>query len=95
MLLVSSTSAWELCIKHKLGRLEGAANVLDDFGSHLQRLRADVLTITPDHAIRAGTLPLHHRDPFDRMLVAQAQLERVALVTNDERIAHYEVDVVW
>ena len=84
VLLVSSASAWELSIKHQLGKLTSASEVLADFSGHLKRLRADVLIITPDHALRAGTLPTHHRDPFDRMLVAQAQLEGVAVVTNDE-----------
>lgn len=95
VVLVSSASAWELSIKHKLGKLSSASRVLENFTSHLKRLQADVLTITPEHAITAGALPLHHRDPFDRMLVAQAQLEGVAIVTNDELIAQYQVEGVW
>ena len=95
VVLVSSASAWELSIKHKLGKLSSASGVLENFTSHLKRLQADVLTITPEHAITAGALPLHHRDPFDRMLVAQAQLEGVAIVTNDELIAQYQVEGVW
>lgn len=94
-LLVSSASAWELSIKHNLGRLGSATAVLDDFVGHLKRLRADVLNITPEHAIKAGALPLHHRDPFDRMLIAQSQLERVAIVTNDPLIAQYQVELEW
>ena len=95
VLLVSSASAWELSIKHQLGKLTSASGVLADFPSHLKRLRADVLVITPEHALRAGALPLHHRDPFDRMLVAQAQLEGVAVVTNDEAFSSYDVEVLW
>ena len=95
VLLVSSASAWELSIKHKLGKLTSASGVLADFSGHLKRLQANVLTITPDHALVAGGLPLHHRDPFDRMLIAQAQAEGVAVVTNDQMFTNYEVDIVW
>ncbi len=95
VLLVSSASAWELSIKHKLGKLTSASAVLEDFPSHLKRLRATVLPISPEHALAAGALPLHHRDPFDRMLVAQAQHEHVAVVTNDELFDDYEVTVLW
>jgi PIN domain nuclease of toxin-antitoxin system len=84
-----------LSIKHKLGKLGSAAGVLENFAGHLKRLQADVLPITPEHAIRAGALPLHHRDPFDRMLVAQAQLEGIAIVTSDDLIAQYQVEVLW
>ena len=95
VVLVSSASAWELSIKHQLGKLTSASEVLADFRGHLKRLRADVLVITPEHAIKAGALPTHHRDPFDRMLVAQAQLEGVPVVTNDEAFSHYDVEVLW
>lgn len=54
-----------------------------------------MLVITPEHALKAGALPLHHRDPFDRMLVAQAQHEGVAVITNDEVLSSYAVEVVW
>ena len=94
-LLVSSVSAWEVAIKYALGKLEGAENVVTDFSAHLERLQADVLVITPEHALRAGSLPQHHRDPFDRMLIAQAQLERLPLVTSDALFSSYEVEVVW
>ncbi len=94
-LLVSSASAWEVSIKHHLGKLEGAEAVVRDFSGHLKRLQADVLTITPEHALAAGALPLHHRDPFDRMLIAQARLERLPLVSSDGAFAAYDVEVVW
>ncbi len=94
-LLVSSVSAWEIAIKHALGKLGGAEQVVAGFGSHLERLQADVLVITPEHALRAGALPRHHRDPFDRMLIAQAQLEHLPIVTSDALFASYEVEIVW
>ena len=95
VVLVSSASAWELSIKHQLGKLTSASEVLANFRGHLKRLRADVLVITLEHALRAGTLPTHHHDPFDRMLVAQAQLEEVPVVTNDEAFSSYDVEVLW
>ena len=95
VLLVSSASAWELSIKHKLGKLTSASRVLADFTGHLKRLQANVLLITPDHALAAGSLPLHHRDPFDRMLIAQAQLEDVPVVTSDDAFDSYEIEVLW
>lgn len=95
VLLVSSASAWELSIKHKLGKLTSASGVLADFSGNLKRLQANTLLITPDHALAAGALPLHHRDPFDRMLIAQAQHEDVPVVTNDGRFDGYEVEVLW
>lgn len=95
VLLVSSASAWELSIKHKLGKLASASGVLQDFPGYLKRLQASVLTITPEHALKAGALPLHHRDPFDRMLVAQAQYEGVPVVTSDKVFSSYEVEVLW
>ncbi len=95
VVLVSSASAWELSIKHKLGKLTSASGVLQNFPGYLKRLQANVLAIIPEHALRAGALPLHHRDPFDRMLIAQAQHERVPVLTNDEVFASYEVEVLW
>ena len=92
---VSSVSAWELSIKHALGKLAGAEGVLAGFSGHLAELQAGVLVITPEHALTAGALPPHHRDPFDRMLVAQAQTEGLALVSSDRAFDAYEVLVVW
>jgi len=94
-LFVSSASAWELSIKHALGKLEGAEAVLEDFSGHLERLQAEVLTITLPHALKAGALPRHHRDPFDRMLIAQTGLERLTLISSDEAFDRYDVRVLW
>ena len=94
-LLVSSASAWEVSIKHHLGKLQGAEAVLHDFSGHLKRLKADMLAISLEHVLAAGGLPRHHRDPFDRMLIAQARLERVVLISSDDAFAAYDVEVVW
>lgn len=88
-LLVSAVSAWEMSIKFYQGRLPSAAPLLGHFPGVAARLGAEVLNITPAHAIRAGGLDWAHRDPFNRMLVAQALEEGLRLVTLDEHVTRY------
>ncbi len=82
-LLVSAASAWEISVKTRRGRLPGGERLLNSWQRSLLELRADPLGIDHDDAIRAGGLPWAHRDPFDRMLVAQAARLNVPLVTRD------------
>jgi PIN domain nuclease of toxin-antitoxin system len=89
--LVSVASAWEIAIKHALGRLKFP---LDRFDEILQRMGFDALPIGLGHAIAAGRLPRHHDDPFDRMLIAQAQNEGLTLVSTDRAITRYDVPVL-
>ena len=84
-LLLSAATAWELSIKHHLGKLPEAEPLLA-FTDVARQLGADVLSISAAHAVQAGALDWAHRDPFDRMLVAQAQLEGCRLVTFDDHI---------
>lgn len=84
---VSAASGWEIALKRALGKLEAPP----DLESELRQAGFDLLAITFGHAERAGELPLHHRDPFDRMLIAQAQIEGLTLVTRDTRIPIYDV----
>jgi PIN domain nuclease of toxin-antitoxin system len=93
--LVSSASGWEIGIKHRLGRLPEATEVVHNLPSLLRRSRMQVLPIALEHALAAGLLPGPHRDPFDRMLIAQARLERLPIVTSDQVFARYGVNVVW
>lgn len=90
VVLVSAASAWEIAIKRALGRLDAP----EDLARALEESGLQPLPITVEHAVAAGTLPAHHADPFDRMLVAQAQLESLVVVTRDERIGLYEVSVL-
>ncbi len=88
--VVSAASAWEISIKQAAGRLDAPEDLLDaiagnDFG---------MLPITAGHAMAAGRLPAHHADPFDRMLIAQAQLEDLTLVSVDRRFSAYEVELL-
>jgi PIN domain nuclease of toxin-antitoxin system len=89
-LLVSSATVWEAYIKHASGKLP----LLDDFFDQLAGAGMEELPITFQHARAAGLLPRHHGDPFDRMLVAQAQLEGLTLVTTDARLAAYGVPIL-
>lgn len=84
-LILSAANAWELSIKHHLGKLPEAKPLLA-FTDVARQLGADVLSISAAHAVQAGALDWAHRDPFDRMLVAQALLEGCRLVTLDDHI---------
>lgn len=84
---VSAASAWEIAIKQALGRLDAPS----DLDRVLEVSGFEELPITVRHALGAGWLPRHHTDPFDRMLIAQAALERLTLVTGDVQIAPYGV----
>lgn len=89
--LVSAVVVWEVAIKRRLGKLEAPADLLEQ----LERARVDLLPITARHADRVGALPVHHRDPFDRLLIAQADVDRLTLVTADGEMENYEVDLLW
>ena len=87
---VSAASGWEIALKRTLGKLE----VPPVPESELRQAGFEVLAITFGHAERAGELPLHHRDPFDRMLIAQALARGLRLVTRDSRIKLYEASII-
>ena len=94
-ILVSAASAWEITTKARLGKLPGALPVAADVAGSVSSQGFVELEISILHAQWAGNLPGDHRDPFDRMLIAQAQLENVALVTNDEVFDGYAVRRFW
>lgn len=93
--LVSTVSAWEIAIKFNLGKLPDAGDLLADFNGYMNRERFEVLSISVEHAVRAGLLPGPHRDPFDRMLIAQAQTENVPIVSNDIVFDTYGIRRIW
>jgi PIN domain nuclease of toxin-antitoxin system len=88
---VSAASAWELSIKTALGKLAAP----DDLQAALAANQFHPLPITILHGISAGKLPRHHDDPFDRMLIAQAQAENLTLVTHDAQFQAYGVGIIW
>ena len=87
LVFVSSISVWEIGIKRSLGKLDAPDNLLEEIREH----RFSPLNISLEHAQLAGHLPHIHKDPFDRMLVAQAITEKLTLVTRDELIPKYDV----
>lgn len=87
---VSAASIWEISIKSASGKLQ----VADNFVELVRGAAYTELPVTYRHAEMAANLPLHHRDPFDRMLVAQAQAEGLTLVTDDSMIAPYNVSIL-
>jgi PIN domain nuclease of toxin-antitoxin system len=93
-LLISIATPWEMAIKVACGKLD-AADILDDFEGALTRGRFTALDTTVRQAIRGGRLPLHHRDPFDRLLAAQALDLRIPLVSRDRVFDLYGVKRIW
>ena len=90
LVFFSAVTPWELGIKKALGRVSFPAGMTD----RLEAEGFEALSISPRHAEHAAALPPHHRDPFDRMLVAQAQLESLALVTADRALHPYDLDLI-
>jgi len=93
--LVSAASAWEIATKVRLGKLDIASDVVQNFGAYLNLERFESLPVTTQHGIEAGSLPGPHKDPFDRMLIAQALLENVPIVSNDKALDGYHVKRIW
>lgn len=91
VIYVSAASAWEISIKKALGKLDSP----DDLHAALVANHFQPLPITIVHAISAGQLPRHHDDPFDRMLIAQAQAEQLTLVTHDTMFRPYGIPIIW
>jgi PIN domain nuclease of toxin-antitoxin system len=94
-LLISPVSAMEIVMKHAAGRLELPDEARTWIQTRVAAFGLIELPLTTEHAIEAGLLPRHHRDPWDRLLVAQARVERVTLLTADDAIARYEVTTIW
>lgn len=88
---VSAVSVWEIAIKRSLGKL----TIEPEWARALTRLDFDPLPVTSEHAQRVEHLPWHHRDPFDRLLIAQAECEGQALVSADAQMAAYDIEIVW
>lgn len=92
---VSAASAWEIAIKHRIGKLPDAHVIAHDIASAVAAEGFAELAISVRHAERAGKLPGHHRDPFDRMLISQAISEDLTLVSNKRLFDSYGVRRLW
>lgn len=91
VVLASSTSAWEIAIKKALGKLSAP----DDLEAAIEAAGFTKRTITFADAVQLGALPSHHKDPFDRMIVAQALVDGVPIVTRDPKVASYAITTIW
>ncbi|NJR62832.1 MAG: type II toxin-antitoxin system VapC family toxin [Cyanobacteria bacterium CRU_2_1] len=91
----SVASIWEMGIKVAIGKLPLPEPLDGYISSRMGQLGVRSLEITATHALRAATLPLHHRDPFDRMLIAQAQIDEMTLVSADSMFSQYDVSILW
>jgi PIN domain nuclease of toxin-antitoxin system len=94
-LFVSVASIWEIAIKSQKGDLTLPADVEAFIEDRLHRNRWVPLSVDQRHVIRAAALPMIHRDPFDRMLVAQSQIEDMPIITVDPAITRYDVETIW
>jgi PIN domain nuclease of toxin-antitoxin system len=92
---VSAASGWEIATKHRIGKLPEAAEITERFSYYLRRARFIELPISIEHSLKAGALPGPHRDPFDRMLIAQHFVTRYPVVTRDAVFRDYGVAIVW
>jgi len=95
VLLLSAASSWEIAIKQALGKLRLPEPPERFVPEQMAEDGIDALPVQHTHALHVARLPPHHADPFDRLLVAQAQIERCSLMTADVQILAYDVDVLW
>lgn len=93
--VVSVASAWEMSIKVGAGRWPGAVDLVDRFGAHLAAERFGLLSLSIPHVRAAGLMQSPHRDPFDRLLAAQAQIEGLTLVTAGPKVQALRSDWLW
>jgi PIN domain nuclease of toxin-antitoxin system len=94
-ILVSAASAWEIATKVRLGKLPTGEELISELDLYLAQLGFEALPISVQHAVRAGRLPGEHRDPFDRMLISQAQTEDLPIISNDRIFDDYHVQRIW
>ncbi len=93
-IVISIASLWEMAIKRGLGKLEITKSPAEILAAY-QDAGAKLLPISPEHVMAVEALPHHHRDPFDRMLVAQAKTENLAIITKDVVFSQYDVGQLW
>jgi PIN domain nuclease of toxin-antitoxin system len=88
-------SAWEIAIKYKAGKLDAAASLIRRFASAMEQDHFVELPVSWKHAFTAGLLETKHKDPFDRVLIAQAQIEDLPIVSTDSRFDDYQLHRIW
>jgi PIN domain nuclease of toxin-antitoxin system len=93
--LVSAASAWEIATKHRIGKLPAGGRIVMEWDERIQTDRFQQLPVTAHHALRAGTLPGPHRDPFDRMLAAQSIIEEIPVLSSDDALSALGASRIW
>jgi PIN domain nuclease of toxin-antitoxin system len=93
-ILVSSVSAWEIATKYRIGKLPEAKQIVEEYSQILRQAKFSELAISSAHALKAGSLPIEHRDPFDRMIMAQAELEKLPVITYDKAFQTGRIQVI-
>ena len=94
-LLLSTGSVWEIVVKYQIGRLALPVPPSQFLPAHFERNAISLLPINVRHVLRLEALPLHHKDPFDRLLIAQSLEENTPILTADPLFAQYEAKIVW
>lgn len=92
---MSAASAWEIATKVRLGKLPTAASLASNFSAQIESEGFQLMAISVEHGIRAGLLPGPHKDPFDRMLIAQSQAENIPIISNEKIFETYGVRRLW
>lgn len=92
---LSLASLWELSLKVAAGRLQGIGSTIDNLRQACAKQAIGILPIAYEHILRVENLPLHHADPFDRLLVAQALEEGLTILTADRALSRYSAPIVW
>ena len=95
LIFVSAATVWEIVVKSRLGRLPIREQIEGFIPAELEANAFQPLSITVRHALRLESLPDHHRDPFDRILVAQALAEEMPLISGDQAVRAYPVSTIW
>lgn len=93
-IFVSSVTAWEIATKYRIGKIPEAKELIESYSKILQKARFNELNVTTLHSLRSGLLPIIHRDPFDRMLMAQAELENLPIITHDSAFYTGLIEVI-
>jgi PIN domain nuclease of toxin-antitoxin system len=94
-IVLSTASAWEISTKHRLGKLNQAVYLIENFDHAVNSLQVEELPIARAHALKAGAWLVDHRDPFDRILAAQAALEGLPLITTDPAFKEFSIEIIW
>jgi len=95
IVIFSAVSVAEIAIKARVGKLTLPSPAKEFFATKIPESSVSTLPLYVHHALRVAEMPLHHRDPFDRLLVAQAQAEGLPLMTADPKLAKYDVEIIW